>query len=166
MARSGATTLSGRRRPQRATPDGARAQGVEKQPATEIRVLQDNADKFNKDLTDRRVKAVGGRGRLPSADEAARSFNFLCGDVQQRGPWTPCTEGRKTLLKLALPAPQGSGNAAGRLTRRGRPAVRQLTFGPPEPSFENDFLGTLRPPCVQGTLVGPVLAQKKNFDHT
>ena len=42
---------------------------VEKQPATEFRVLQDNADKFqhNKDLTDRRVKA--GRGRLPSADE-------------------------------------------------------------------------------------------------
>ena len=33
---------------------------VEKQPATEFRVLQDNADKFqhNKDLTDRRVKAV------------------------------------------------------------------------------------------------------------
>ena len=31
------------------------------------------------------------------------------------------TEGRETLLKLALPAPQG------RLTRRGRPAaVRQL----------------------------------------
>ena len=33
---------------------------VEKQPATEFRVLQDNADKFqhNKDLTERRVKAV------------------------------------------------------------------------------------------------------------
>ena len=42
------------------------------------------------------------------------------------------TEGRETLLKLALPAPQGSGDAAGRLTRRGRPAaVRQL----------DDFLG-------------------------
>ncbi|CAJ1385038.1 unnamed protein product [Effrenium voratum] len=62
---------------------------VEKQPATEFRLLQDNADKFqhNKDLTDRRIKAV---------------------------------EGRETLLKLALPAPQGSGNAAGRLTRRPR----------------------------------------------
>ena len=36
---------------------------VEKQPATEFRVLQDNADKFqhNKDLTDRRVKDGGGR---------------------------------------------------------------------------------------------------------
>ena len=37
---------------------------VEKQPATEFRVLQDNADKFqhNKDLTDRRVKAVQDAG--------------------------------------------------------------------------------------------------------
>ena len=45
---------------------------VEKQPATEFRVLQDNADKFqhNKDLADRRVKAVEDvGGRLPSADE-------------------------------------------------------------------------------------------------
>ena len=59
------------------------------------------------------------------------------------------TEGRETLLKLALPAPQGSGNAAGRLTRRGRPAaVRQLddlpgaseAQDPRLASFENDFL--------------------------
>ena len=80
---------------------------VEKQPATEFRVLQDNADKFqhNKDLTDRRVKAVEDAG----------------------------TEGRETLLKLALPASQGSGNAAGRLTRRGRPAAArdEALFRPP-----------------------------------
>ena len=55
------------------------------------------------------------------------------------------TEGRKMLLKLTLPAPQGSGNAAGRLTRRGRPAaVRQLDdfLAPQDPrlaSFEIDF---------------------------
>ena len=105
---------------------------VEKQPATEFRVLQDNADKFqhNKDLTDRRVKAV----------EDARSFNPQYGDVQQLGAvdsmTVRSTEGRETLLKLALPAPQGSGNAAGRLTRRGRPAaVRQLDdfLAPPRP---------------------------------
>ena len=38
-----------------------------------------------------------------------------------------------TLLKLALPARQGSGNAAGRLTRPA--AVRQLDnfLGPPRP---------------------------------
>ena len=51
------------------------------------------------------------------------------------------TEGRETLLKLALPAPQGSGNAAARLTRRGRPAaVGQL----------DDFLGPRRPRSDSG----------------
>ena len=98
---------------------------VEKQPATEFRVLQDNADKFqhNKDLTERRVKA----------------FNPQYGDVQQLGAvdsmTVRSTEGRETLLKLALPAPQGSGNAAGRLTRRRPAAVRQLDdfLAPPRP---------------------------------
>ena len=99
---------------------------VEKQPATEFRVLQDNADKFqhNKDLTDRRVKAVQDVQQLGAVDSmTVRS-----------------TEGRETLLKLALPAPQGSGNAAGRLTRRGRPAaVRQLDdfLAPPRPRTLN-----------------------------
>ena len=92
---------------------------VEKQPATEFRVLQDNADKFqhNKDLTDRRVKAVEDAGAFRAPTNAARSFNPQYGDVQQ----------------LGLPAPQGSGNG---LTRRGRPvAVRQLDdfLGPPRP---------------------------------
>ena len=43
---------------------------VEKQPATEFRVLQDNADKFqhNKDLTDRRVKAVQDAGAFRAPD--------------------------------------------------------------------------------------------------
>ena len=78
----------------------------------------------------------GGGGRLPSA----RSFNPQYGDMQQLGAvdsmTVRSTEGRETLLKLALPAPQGSGNAAGRLTRRGRPAAaRQLDdfLGPPRP---------------------------------
>ena len=82
---------------------------------------------------------------------AARSFNPQYGDVQRLGAvdsmTVRSTEGRETLLKLALPAPQGSGNAAGRLTRRGRPAaVRQLDdfLGPPRPrtldEFENVFL--------------------------
>ena len=111
---------------------------VEKQPATEFRVLQDNADKFqhNKDLTDRRVKA--GAFRAPT--NAARSFNPQYGDVQRLGAvdsmTVRSTEGHETLLKLALPAPQGSGNAAGRLTGRGRPAaVRQLDdfLAPPRP---------------------------------
>ena len=115
---------------------------MEKQPATEFRVLQNNADKFqhNKDLTDRRVKAVEDVGAFRAPTNAARSFNPQYGDVQQLGAvdsmTVRSTEGRETLLKLALP-PQGSGNAAaGRLTRRGRPAaVRQLDdfLAPPRP---------------------------------
>ena len=82
----------------------------------------------------------GGRGRLPSADERGEE---LQPSVRRRAAagavdsmTVRSTEGRQTLLKLALPAPQGSGNAAGRLTRRGRPAaVRQLDdfLGPPRP---------------------------------
>ena len=66
-------------------------------------------------------KGGGGRGRLPSADERGEE---LQPSVRRRAA---AGGRRETLLKLALPAPQGSGNAAGRLTRRGRPAaVRQL----------------------------------------
>ena len=113
---------------------------VEKQPATEFRVLQDNANKFqhNKDLTDRRVKAVEDAGTFQAPTNAARSFNPQYGDVQQLGAvdsmTVRSTEGRETLLQLA----QGSGNAAGRLTRR-RPAVRQLDdfLAPPRPRTLN-----------------------------
>ena len=114
---------------------------VERQPATEFRVLQDNADKFqhNKDLTDRRVKAVEDANAFRAPTNAARSFNPQYGDAQQLGAvdsmTVRSTEGRETLLKLALPAPQGNGNAAGRLTRRRPAAVRQLDdfLGPPRP---------------------------------
>ena len=105
----------------------------EKQPATEFRVLQDNADRFqhNKDLTNWRMKALEDAGAFRAPTNAARSFNPQHGDVQRLAAvdsmTVRSTEGRETLLKLALPAPQGSGNAAARLTRRGRPAaVRQL----------------------------------------
>ena len=128
--------------------DGVRrTEDVEKQPATEFRLLQDNADKFqhNKDLTDRRIKDVEDAGAFRAPTNAARSFNPQHGDVQQLravdSMTVRSTEGRETLLKLALPAPQGSGNAAGRLTRRGRPAaVRQL----------DDFLGPRRPRSDSG----------------
>ena len=62
---------------------------VEKQPATEFRVLQDNADKFqhNKDLTDRRVKAVQDVGAFRAPTNCGSSFNPQYGDVQR--PWTP-----------------------------------------------------------------------------
>ena len=59
---------------------------VEKQPATEFKVLQDNADKFqhNKDLTDRRVKAVErrrtrrGASTLSTVGAAARRAGRPC----------------------------------------------------------------------------------------
>ena len=113
---------------------------VERQPATEFRVLQDNADKFqhNKDLTERRVKAVQDAGAFRAPTNAARSFNPQYGDVQRLGAvdsmTVRSTEGRETLLKLALPAPN-NGNAAGRLTRRRPAAVRQLDdfLAPPRP---------------------------------
>ena len=78
---------------------------VEKQPATEFRVLQDNADKFqhNKDLTDRRVKAVEDAGAF-RADERGEE---LQPSVRRRAAagavdsvTVRSTEGRKTLLKL------------------------------------------------------------------
>ena len=108
-------------------------------PATEFRVLQDNADKFqhNKDLTDRRVKAVEDAGAFRAPTNVARRFNSQYGDAQRLGAvdsmTVRSTEGRETLLKLALPP--GSGNAAGRLTRRRPAAVRQLDdfLAPPRP---------------------------------
>ena len=64
---------------------------VEKQPATEFRVLQDNADKFqhNKDLTDRRVKAV--RTRAPSERRRTRrgASTLSTATCSSWGPWTP-----------------------------------------------------------------------------
>ena len=61
---------------------------------------------------DRATHQDAGAFRAPT--NAARSFNQHR-DVR--------LQGRETLLKLALPAPRGSGNAAGRLTRHGRPAA-------------------------------------------
>ena len=76
---------------------------VEKQPATEFRVLQDNADKFqhNKDLTER----GGGRGRLPSADERGEELQ-------------PAVRRRAA---AADPAEAGAAGAAGQ-RQRGGPA--------------------------------------------
>ena len=142
---------------------------VEKQPATEFRVLQDNADKFqhNKDLTDRRVKAVEDAGAFRAPTNAARSFKVRRRAAAGGRGLHDRPQHGGALLKLA-PAPQGSGNAADRLTRRGRPAaVRQLDDflglrGPgPSTNLKMIFLGTTRPPCVQGTLIGPPFGAKK-----
>ena len=88
------------------------------------------ADKFqhNKDLTDRRVKAVEDAGAFRAPTNAARSFNPQYGDVQRLGAvdsmTVRSTEGGRQRQR------------GGRLTRRGRPAaVRQLDdfLAPPRP---------------------------------
>ena len=90
-----ATRVAGLRRPTTRAPT---REDVEKQPATEFRSLQDNADRFqhNKDLTN--------PFRAPT--NAARSFNLQYGNVQQLravdSMTVRSTEGRETLLKLAL----------------------------------------------------------------
>ena len=85
---------------------------VEKQPATEFRVLQDNKFQHNKDLTNRRIKAVEDAGAFRAPTNAVRSFNPQYGDVQQLravdSMTVRSTEGRETLLKLALPAPRAA----------------------------------------------------------
>ena len=102
-----------------------------------IAVVDRGIQTLKKDLATRVARKGGGAFRAPT--NAARSFNPQYGDVQRLGAvdsmTVRSTEGRETLLKLALPAPQGSGNAAGRLTRRRPAAVRQLDnfLAPPRP---------------------------------
>ena len=86
---------------------------VEKQPATEFRVLQDKAQQG---LDEPPHQGSGGRGRFPSTDERGEEL-------------------QPSVRRRAAAAGRGLGNAAGRLTRRGRPAaVRQLDFlAPPRP---------------------------------
>ena len=76
---------------------------VEKQPATEFRVLQNNADKFqhNKDLTNRRIKAVEDAGAFRAPTNAARSFNPQYGDVQQLRPSWRCRRPRAAATRRA-----------------------------------------------------------------
>ena len=63
---------------------------VEKQPATEFRVLQDNADRFqhNKDLTNRRIKAVeDALSEHRRTRQGASTLNTAT--CSSCGPWTP-----------------------------------------------------------------------------
>ena len=104
---------------------------VEKQPATEFRVLQDNADRFqhNKDLTNRRIPSTDERGEelQPSVRRRAAAAGRGPHDRPKHGgPGDPAEAG-------AASAPA---QRVGRLTRRGRPAaLRQLDnfLGAPGP---------------------------------
>ena len=102
-----------------------------KQPATEFRVLQDNADRFqrNKDLTNRRIKAVEDEGAFRAPTNAARSFNPQYGAAaagrglhdrpEHRGPGDPAEAGAAGApgqRQRGGPAGQASScEAAGRL---------------------------------------------------
>ena len=108
MARKGgqwSDHLSGGRGLQRAAPRDA-PRGCREVAGHRVQGPARNADKFqhNKDLTDRRVKAVdAGAFRAPT--NAARSFNPQYGDVQRLGAvdsmTVRSTEGRETLLNAA-----------------------------------------------------------------
>ena len=121
---------------------------VEKQPATKFR-LQDNADKFqhNKDLTDRRMKAVEDEELQPPVrrpehggpgDPAEAGAAGAAGQRQRGGPTDEAGQA-------------GGCEAAGRLP--GASEAHDCLFG-------NGFSGLFRPPCVQGASVEPFLVQK------
>lgn len=91
-----------------------------------FRVLQNNADKFmhNRTLTQRRMAAVRDAGGFRAPTGATRSFQLQYGDVREAADvdslYVTARDGRKTLLKHAQPAPDGSRNAIRALVTPGR----------------------------------------------
>ena len=124
-------TLAYNRRPHEtvhAAPDH-----VETQPATQFRVLQDNAEKFqhNKKLTESRQHKLRTLGAFRMPTNAARSFQPQYGPVKQLESYDSmtvrATDGTTGLLKQVQPVPKASGEPIQRLTQPGVPQpVRQL----------------------------------------
>jgi hypothetical protein len=91
-----------------------------------FRVMQDNAKKFvhNRNLTQRRMSSVQEAGAFRAPTNATRSFQLQYGDVRPLekvdNMYVTSTDGRKTLLKQAQPAAEGSTNALRALTTPGR----------------------------------------------
>ena len=141
---------------------------VEKQPATEFRVLQDNADKFqhNKDLTERRVKAVEDAGAFrvrreelqPSVRRrAAAGGRGLHDRPQHGGPQDPAEAGGAGAGQRQRGGPAdetqaGGCEAAGRLPGASEAQDPRLAFldiaraggGIPEPAQALLGLGSLQ----------------------
>ena len=104
---------------------------VETQPATQFRVLQDNAEKFqhNKQLTEGRQARLQQAGAFRAPTNANRSFQPSYGAAKELAGFDSmtvrATDGTETLLKHALAVPRKSREPVQRLTRPGVPqAVR------------------------------------------
>ena len=110
------------------------------------------------------MKAVEDAGAFRAPTNAARSFNPQHGDAQQLravdSMTVRSTEGRETLLKLALPAPQGSGNAA---AQAGSCEAAGRLPGASGPS--TSLFAAFRPPRSKD-LDWTLFWGKKLFDHT
>ena len=111
----------------------AAPEDVETQPATQFRVLQDNAEKFqhNKKLTEGRQRRLQQAGAFRAPTNANRSFQPSYGPAKELAGFDSmtvrATDGSETLLKHALPVLRGSAEPRAALTRRPTPApVRQL----------------------------------------
>ena len=111
----------------------AAPEDVETQPATQFRVLQDNAEKFqhNKQLTEGRQARLQQAGAFRAPTNANRSFQPSYGAAKELAGFDSmtvrATDGTETLLKHALAVPRKSREPVQRLTRPGVPqAVRQL----------------------------------------
>ncbi|CAE7518604.1 unnamed protein product, partial [Symbiodinium pilosum] len=111
----------------------AAPEDVETQPATQFRVLQDNAEKFqhNKQLMEGRQARLQQAGAFRAPTNANRSFQPSYGPAKDLAGFDSitvrATDGSETLLKHALPVPRGSAEPKAALTRRPPPApVRQL----------------------------------------
>ena len=87
-----------------------------------FRVMQDNASKFvhNRALTQRRMGEIREAGGFRAPTGNARSFNPQYGNVRRvrtvDSQYVTDASGRKTLLKQAQPAPEGSVNVRQTLT--------------------------------------------------
>ena len=87
-----------------------------------FRVMQDNASKFvhNRALTQRRMGEIREAGGFRAPTGNARSFNPQYGNVRRvravGSQYVTDASGRKTLLKQAQPAPEGSVNVRQTLT--------------------------------------------------
>ncbi|CAE7317175.1 unnamed protein product [Symbiodinium microadriaticum] len=119
----------------------AAPEDVETQPATQFRVLQDNAAKFqhNKQLTEGRRARLQQAGAFRAPTNAGRSFQAQYGPVKELASadsmTARATDGTQTLLKHALPVPRESTEPRGALTTRPVPlAVRQLRDFNPGPT--------------------------------